>query len=324
MKRQIAIFALPGVLLSGAVSAHADANSLLSTWNAITVSNANFNNEYEGAAFVGGNLTALQTLGSGVQGKVSGSTPTLVVGGNVTTSATINANAGSVFVTGKNSAHYNFNGGGSLYTGSSEAATVSPVTALIQDSLYWSTLTPTGTISTNNAQQLNFNATSSSSLAVIDATAAQTFNAGLNGFNLNYSSAVNTVLINISGGNINWNNGSFFGNFQTDFGRGNVLFNFYNATNVVLSGQFEGYIMAPNANVTLGNNVDGGVMASNLVADSEIHLPDRNVSTSSWYGALPDNAPAPVPPAGTPEPAPLALLPFGAAAAWLWRRRNLR
>jgi len=95
------------------------------------------------------------------------------------------------------------------------------------------------------------------------------------------------------------------------------LFNFYNATNIYLGNQFEGYILAPNADVTLGNNVDGGVMASNLVAESEIHLPDRNASAATFYGSLP-NALSPGP---VPEPATLTLLPVG-AALWACRRRR--
>jgi len=301
------------------VSVKADVNTVLSTWNAVTVNNAQFNNEYEGAAYVGGNLTGLQTLGSGLQNHVSSTYNSLVVGGNITAGGYINVEAGSVYVGGTSSANYNFNGGGALHTGSSVPASVTPVQTLINNSLYWSTLSANSTISTNNAQQLNFNTTSSASLAVFNVTAAQTFDASLQGFNLNLASGVNTVIVNVSGGNIDWTSGSFFGEFQTDFGRGNVLFNFYNATNVYLGNQFEGYIVAPDATVTLANNVDGGVMASNLVADSEVHLPDRNSSTSSWYGDLPTGSPTPSP---APEPATLALLPAGAAALWAFRRRS--
>jgi len=303
----------------------ADANSLLASWNVITVSNAQFNNEYEGAAYVGGNLTALGTLGAGLQNKVSSSTPTLVVGRNITASGYINVEAGSVYVGGTSSAHYNFNSQGSLHTGSSLPSTDSPVSSLINDSLYWSTLTPNGSINTNNANQINFNTTSGSSLAVIDVTAGQTFNSGLNGFNLNLASGINTVLVNVSGGNIDWTTGNFFSEFQTDFGAGNVIFNFYNATNIYLGNQFQGYVMAPHANVTEANNIDGGVMASNLVVDSEVHLPDRNTSTASWYGtALPDapSSSSSSTPLALPEPGTLALLPAGAAALWAFRRRN--
>ena len=302
-----------------AVGLQADVNTVLSTWNAVTVNNAQFNNEYEGAAYVGGNLTALQTLGSGLQNHVSATNESLVVGGNITAGGYINVQAGSVYVHGTSSANYNFNGGGALHTGSSVPASVSPVQTLINNSLYWSTLSANSTISTNNAQQLNFNTAAGSGVAVFNVTAAQTFNAGLQGFNLSLASGVNTVLINVSGGNINWTSGSFFSQFQTDFGRGNVLFNFYNATNIYLGNQFEGYIVAPNANVTLANNVDGGVMASNLVAESEVHLPDRNSSTASWYGDLPTGSPSASP---VPEPATLALLPAGAAALWAFRRRS--
>jgi len=53
------------------------------------------------------------------------------------------------------------------------------------------------------------------------------------------------------------------------------------------------------------------------VAESEIHLPDRNASAATFYGSLP-NALSPGP---VPEPATLTLLPVG-AALWACRRRR--
>ena len=292
-----------------------DVNALLSNWNVVTVNNAQINNEYEGRAFVGGNLTADNQAAIGHS--LSSTNISLAVVGNITANNYINVQNGSVDVGGTSSAHFNMNGGGTVSLGSPVPAAISPVSVLTTSSLYWSTLAANSTMTTNNANQINFNTVANGSgLAILNVTGAQTFNAGLNGFNLNLGAGVTTVLVNINAGSINWNAGSFFGNFQTDFGRGNVLFNFYNATNVYLGNQFEGYIVAPNANVTLGNNVDGGVMVSNLVADSEIHLPDRNSSASSFYGTLPNV----VTPGPVPEPATLALLPVG-ALLWAARRR---
>jgi hypothetical protein len=72
-----------------------------------------------------------------------------------------------------------------------------------------------------------------------------------------------------------------------------VIFNFYNATSVTLSGLMGGYVVAPNANVTEENNIDGGVMAANLTVDSEVDLPCG--SATPWDGNVPASVPAPVP-----------------------------
>lgn len=293
-----------------------DVNALMANWNVITVKNAQINNEFEGRAYIGGNLTADNQAAIGHS--LSATNISLAVAGNITANNYINVQNGSVVVGGTSAAHFNMNGGGTVSLGSPVPAAISPVSVLTSSSLYWSTLAGNSTITTNGANQINFNTVANSAgLAIVNVTGAQTFNAGLNGFNLNLGAGVTTVLVNINAGSINWNNGGFFGNFQTDFGRGNVVFNFYNATNVYLGNQFEGYIVAPNATVTLGNNVDGGVMASNLVANSEIHEPNRNSSAASFYGTLP-NAVAVTP---APEPAGLALLSTG-AVLWAASRRR--
>ena len=317
MKIESALVVCLSVAAVSQISVQADdVNALMSNWNVVTVNNAQINNEYEGRAFVGGNLTADNQAAIGHS--LSSTNISLAVAGNITANNYINVQNGSVVVGGTSSAHFNMNGGGTVSLGSSVPAAISPVSTLISSSLYWSTLAANSTITTNGANQINFNSVANGSgLAVFNVTGAQTFNAGLNGFNLNLGSGVTTVLVNVNAGSVNWNNGGFFGNFQTDFGRGNVVYNFYNATNIYLGNQVEGYIVAPNANVTLGNNVDGGVVASNLVAGSEIHLPDRNASASAFYGSLP-NA---LSPGSVPEPATLALLPVG-AALWACRRRR--
>jgi hypothetical protein len=48
-------------------------------------------------------------------------------------------------------------------------------------------------------------------------------------------------------------------------------------------------VVAPNADVTEGNNIDGGVMAKDLTVDSEVDLPTSG-DPSAWYGDLPNVA----------------------------------
>ena len=117
-------------------------------------------------------------------------------------------------------------------------------------------------------------------------------------------------------GNIDWTSGNFSGAFNTPSWDGKVLFNFYNATSVDLSNDsLGGYVVAPDANVTVGHDIDGGVMAMNLTVDSEIDLPNNTDGASAWDGALPNPVPE----------APTCISGLGAAfaaAASLWRGRR--
>lgn len=125
------------------------------------------------------------------------------------------------------------------------------------------------------------------------------FNFGYQGFVLMPAESTEDVLINVEGANVNWTSGNFASEFNTPTWDTLTMFNFYDATNVSLSGLIGGYVVAPDANVMLGNNIDGGIMASNLTVDSEVDLPSGS-STSAWEGALP-----------VPEPSTLALAGIG-------------
>ena len=304
------------VLALSAAAARADINSQLSRWNVVTAGNAALTDPVQGSVFVGGNLVSGNPIAT-AESSVAGTNITLAVAGNITSWA--NVNYGSTVVGG--SSVYIAQGNGTLTTGSSIPAAISPVSALIQNSLYWSTLTPNGTLSTSSGG-VTFNTTSASPLAVIDVTGAQTFNANLyNGINLSLASGVNTVLINVNAGSISEQYAPELSAFQNAFGEGHVLFNFYNATNITLSGStFYGYVLAPNATVSLVNGVVGGIMASNIsnIGGVGVDLPAGS-SGAVWAGSLPTFTPAPA-----PEPATLALLPAGAADFWAFRRRLAR
>lgn len=94
-----------------------------------------------------------------------------------------------------------------------------------------------------------------------------------------------------------------------------MLFNFYDATTVSLSGLIGGYVVAPNANVTEYNDIDGGVMAKNLTVYSEVNLPGSS-SAQAWFGSLPD---AVVPEMSNGLPGMSALVMLGVI---LWREQR--
>jgi choice-of-anchor A domain-containing protein len=290
-------------LLSSSTWADATAvptvNDTLAEWNVVTYQNLNQVNEFEGRAFVGGNLTESDSfqVAMGLNG-VSSSSTTLVVMGSISGGNHINLQSGSVVVGGSiNARPFNYNSGGTVTPNSPEPAALSPLTRLSQSSTYWSTLTANSSISVNGNNRVTFNAIPGVSLAIFNVTDTETFElSGLQGFDLN-ATAGTTLLINVNSqdGAVNWAQGNFFDAFQLANWKGSVLFNFYNAASVNLHDQFTGYVMAPGADVTANNNIDGGVVANNLWVGSQVHLPNRNTSNNSWYGDLPDAAVVPEP-----------------------------
>ena len=299
-----------------AFSLKADVNSLLANWNVVTVGDATLNDPVAGRIFVGGNLNYGNQVATG-ESAVAATNVTLAVAGNINSWA--NIQHGSV-VAGGTSQYLALNGG-TLTTGSPVPAAISPVSALLASSLYWSTLTPNSTVSYGPGSA-TFNTTAGSAVAVFNVTGAQTFNANLyNGIGLTLAAGVNSVIINVDATTINGGYTPFLSSFQNAFGTGKVIFNFYNATSIDIGAEVYGYIVAPNAAVNLHSGVQGGALVGTMLnlGGVGVALPVGSTG-ASWTGAVPDAAvPGPV-----PEPATLALFPVGAAALWLFRRRPAR
>jgi len=299
MKVKFAILAL-SALAANQVSAPAqDINSLLSEWSVVTAGDLEMVDDIQGAAYVGGDVTVPNSFNAGTVG--NSATPagedSLAVAGNIDNGGNIQVNGGSVVAGGTISRTINMNGGGTQTENDPTGLPVSPVAQIASASQYWSGLAGNSSTSVAANGQLNFNCSSSASLAVFNVTASAMFGSGNQGFTLVPSTVTGDVLININAqgaGIVNWSTGGFFSQFNTPYWDGRVLFNFYNATSVTLSGQIGGYVVAPNANVVEENNIDGGIMANTLTVDSEVDLPEPG-SASAWYGALPNSAIIPEP-----------------------------
>lgn len=116
-----------------------------------------------------------------------------------------------------------------------------------------------------------------------------------------------SFIVNVSGDNIDIKN---FGFFLKGVEKQNILFNFFEATNLTASGLgIEGSFLAPEAKVTFNN----GQMNGTLVAAS--------VSGNGQFNHV-GRPPVEQPPASVPEPATLAGLGFAAAALAASRRKT--
>ena len=264
-----------------------DINTLLSQWSVVTSGNLELVNDIQGSAYVGGNVTDPNSFNVATGSpSLPKSTVTLAVAGNIDNGGNLQVNGGSVVVGGTIGRTINLNSGGTYRQNDAAGLPASPVNAIASASQYWSTLTANSSTSVAANGQLNFNCQAGTSLAVFNLNARQLFDSGYQGFALNPAATTGDILINLEGGNVNWNSGGFFSQFDTPYWNGRVLFNFYDATSVNLSGLLGGYVVAPKANVTVQNDIDGGIMARNLTVDSEVDLPGSGLS--AWNGDLPN------------------------------------
>lgn len=296
------------------ISTQATAASLgvASDYNVFTLGNYNqVSTDVEGRLAVGGNATF--TGGFGVGSTLSaGSGNVLVTGGNLT------LNNGQV------------NNGNTIYGGTANVSGVG---------------FPNGTLSQGNP--IDFNAAGiylkdlSSHLAGLTPTGSTTVqswgginllgnNSSLNIFNLsgtdlsktNYfelnAANSSTVVVNVSGKDVSMKN---FGFNLINTSRQKVIYNFYEATSIDISGiGIEGSILAPLANVNFNNGqINGNLIAGSLVGTGESH-------NYLFNGVLPDmpakeNTPQPSE-KSVPEPSTLVGLGLFSMLFGLSRRQR--
>jgi choice-of-anchor A domain-containing protein/uncharacterized repeat protein (TIGR01451 family) len=279
-------------------------NELLNHWNAIVSNNMTSVSEIEGRLYVGGNYNVSNSHQYAF--RLSGNSSSdivFAVAGTVNTNGLANIKVfnGSAAISSNVSdpTWFQFMNGGSLQSNSTWPQVNSPVQALTDASNYWKTLPANGTIQAPGSQPapLKFICPAGVKLAVFSTTDVQSLeNSKVQQIEIIPSDSTQTIIINVASidGNINWNYGNMVGNFDNEYWRSRIIWNFYTTANngqlgtVSCCANMKGALIAPNATLSGNSNFDGPVFCKNLAINSEIHL----ASSTGWNG----NAPVPNPP----------------------------
>ena len=277
------------------------AATILQDFNAVIYNNASTGDDVEGAAVVGGNFSGAEVYTNPTGSQPAGFGALTVFGSTSGNTIDIN-NGGDAYVADNKGATISFNGGSYLTTapGATIADFEAPLDAL---STELSQLTATGTVPSPANNEVIEAVPGSDGIAVIDLTAAEldeipSYNIDLNG--------ASTLIINVSGSTIDFNANDESGVSGAD----NIIWNFYDATTVILGTQIAGTVLAPDATVTNDNQIDGTLVAKSWDGQGELH-------DYPFDGTLPATS--------VPEPGSLGLLAGGLLAFFLLgaiRRRN--
>jgi choice-of-anchor A domain-containing protein len=310
------------------------AEEILQQFNVVVLDDATSTSHVDGRAYVGGNLTggtyvqhpadtpASAYAGLTVGGTASGVTVNsdgAVIEGNLSGS-TINSGSTAVFGTASNTnfngpayvattgSGDNFNGGqnASLATGTAATAATSTdfKSALTGLSSQLKNLASTGSYVTFVGTKAIFNAVLLNGVAVFDLTSIDKLLFTMTEFEFNLNGAT-TVILNSDETTINIS-ANFLGGSAQAIGA-KTIWNFYDATDVDITSQFGGSIVAPLADFTNNNNIEGGVYVDTLHQYGEIH-------EQSFTGEIPSTP--------VPEPSTMLLLGLGLTGLALVRSRR--
>lgn len=289
---------------AAASAAPLSATEILQQFNMVVFGDVDASSNIQGRSLIGGNLTGNSAdFFVGAPGTVPASSfAALTVGGNVAGNPKQVNNGGSV-VAGGNIQSLNMNGGGDVTLGGVVTGTVNANGGTVAQnaavaipnfeadlkalSVQLRGLTGAAPTKNGNKGEFTSAAPGADGVAVynLDSFFLQTVNEislALNG--------ASTLIINVGGDDIKNKDNFLGGPFDI---AANVIWNFYEATELTFERQFFGTVLAPFANVKNTSSIEGTLVAAQLDMDAQIHL-------------QPFEGPLPV--ADVPAPAALPLM----------------
>jgi choice-of-anchor A domain-containing protein len=320
-----------------------DPRAALGEWNLITLGDHSSSSHVDGRVFVGGNETSSNTVYYGKQGSSSAGTANLTVVGNLNgytqntggvsvgksmdTAIGLNGPNQSVKVGGTAPTPQNLNQNtfeqnlgtttaSTFYKGLSDQKSyleygMNALSSVLDGMSATATYSRTGDAQNGVGNFIG----DGTGINVIDLTSAQ-----IGDFKTLNVSTAGTLVINVSGTNIDWIGKSF----SNGTGLGTkVIWNFYEATTInFTNNQFYGTILAPKATASMTSmTIDGSAVFKSLnQGNNEIHLPSSNAGFDpTKLGTVI------VPAMAVPEPATWAMMiaGFGLVGSAMRRRRPL-
>jgi choice-of-anchor A domain-containing protein len=277
------------------------ATELLGGFNAIIFGNATTSADIEGASIIGGNFSGATAYNNPKGVAIPNTFNALNVFGNTSGNPINLNNGGNAYVGGTKGAIVNFNGGGQ-YVASSPVMGIADIKAeLLNFSLYLSGLQANSYLPTPDNNEIIVASPNASGLAVFNITVDDLSKIPSYSIDLN---GATTVIFNVSGSILD-----FKANYQgNDSIFDNIIWNFYDATNITFETLIGGSVLAPYASVTNKNQIDGTLVANTWTGQGELH-------EYAFDGSVPRP---------TPEPSSMLLFASGVLLFGFWRRRGAR
>ncbi len=244
-------------------------------YSLIVLNNLSTSSDVENRTFVGGSLVSTSSANFAINTNgVAASEAMLVVAGDIVAGNPINLNAGSLRLKGSSNGRIiNYNGGGSLIADPSLSN--GPITSKLQEASaeLASQVANNGVTIAGNAAKFQVTETTDDGVAIFQVAGADLFGGAIAQIEL-IPGGASTIVINVTGGSINWVGGNMVGSFNSTNWRSNIIWNFPQATTINMgSYNFMGALLAPYAAVTAAGNLDGAVAVSSLTTTAEVHQP---------------------------------------------------